>query len=61
EMIDDTFLNSAMTFSEFTQGPLIISPNLISEDIISPKNGTLYSNSSMNEIYFEIKTTAPKE
>lgn len=61
EMIDDTFLNSAMTFSEFTQGPLIISPNLISEDIISPKNGTLYSNSSMNEIYFDIKTTAPKQ
>lgn len=61
EMVDDTFLNQPIMFSEFTQGPLIISPNLLSEDILSPRKGTLYSNSSMNKIYFEIKTAVPKE
>lgn len=61
EMVDDTFLNPPIMFTDFTNGPLIISPNLLFEDIFSPKGGTIFSHSSMNEIYFEIKTAAPKD
>lgn len=61
EMKEDTFLSATIEFSEFTKSPLILSRNLLPEDILSPKSGTLLSFSSMNEIYFELKTTSPKE
>lgn len=48
-------------FSEFTKRPIIISPEILPEDILSPAKGIVFSNSSQNEVYFEIQTAAPKE
>ncbi|HPF11599.1 MAG TPA: transglutaminase domain-containing protein [Flavobacteriaceae bacterium] len=59
EMEEDTFLKRPVSFHEFTNRPLIIAPSLLPEALLSPQKGILYSNSSMNEIYFEIKATAP--
>ncbi|MEZ4874286.1 MAG: transglutaminase domain-containing protein [Flavobacteriaceae bacterium] len=60
EMAEDTFLTTPIMFSAFNNQPLILSSNLLPEAILSPKGGTIDSHSSMNEIYFEIKTPAPK-
>ena len=61
EMVEDSFLTSPISFTEFKRLPLIISNELLPEAIISPKEGVLNSNSSMNEIFFELKTKAPKQ
>lgn len=61
EMVEDTFLSETISFEEFSKAPLLISPNLLREDILSPKGGTLLSFSSLSEIYFEIQAATPKE
>ena len=61
EMVEDSFLKTPIMFSEFTKRPIIISPEILPEDILSPAKGIVFSNSSQNEVYFEIQTAAPKE
>ncbi|MEZ4858398.1 MAG: transglutaminase domain-containing protein [Flavobacteriaceae bacterium] len=61
EMREDTFLAETMSFENFSNAPLLIAEGLQSSDILSPKGGTINSRSSMNEIYFELKTEAPEE
>ncbi len=61
EMEEDTFLTEPTSFATFQQWPLIISPQILPKDVLSPEGGTVFSNSSMNEVYFEIQTASPKE
>ncbi|MEZ4779737.1 MAG: transglutaminase domain-containing protein [Flavobacteriaceae bacterium] len=61
EMVEDSFLLEIISFDDFSKAPLVISSELLFKDILSPKGGTILSFSSMNEVYFEIRTAAPKE
>lgn len=60
DMIEDAFLNEALSKDDFSMMPLIIDRSLSYTDIIQPKEGVLYSEMYLDEIQFTIKNRKPE-
>ena len=55
----DTFLDTPMVRNDYLTMPIVINKSLFIEQIISPKQGVLYSEMFGKTITFEIRTAAP--
>lgn len=59
-MKEDQLLKNPIDFSTFSNTPLILLPDLLPEQILSPTEGVIDSKISMNTLHFEIATESPK-